>query len=88
MLSSVKRNLDSNVEAVHLELEEILNEAKSQEEKAKKAMVDCSRLADELRQEQEFAQAQDKSRKAMETQMKDLQAKLEIAEGEIKKLTK
>ena len=57
------------------DLEEILNEAKNSEEKAKKAMVDAARLADELRAEQEHAQAQEKMRKAIETQIKDLQGK-------------
>ena len=51
----------------------MLNEAKNSEEKAKKAMVDAARLADELRAEQEHAQAQEKMRKALELQVKDLQ---------------
>lgn len=62
------------------DLEEILNEAKNSEEKAKKAMVDAARLADELRAEQEHAQNQEKARKAIEQQMKELQARLEEAE--------
>lgn len=45
-------------------------------------MVDAARLADELRMEQEFSQNQEKARKAMEIQMKELQARLEVAEGE------
>lgn len=70
------------------DLEEILNEAKSSEEKAKKAMVDAARLADELRVEQEFVQSQDKARKAMEGQIKELQQRLEIAENEALKGSK
>jgi myosin heavy chain 6/7 len=58
-----------------------LNEAKNQEEKAKKAMVDAARLADELRTEQEYAQGQERARKAIELNMKELQERLEIAEG-------
>jgi len=50
-----------------------LNEAKNSEEKAKKAMVDAARLADELRAEQDHAQTQEKLRKALETQIKELQ---------------
>jgi myosin heavy chain 6/7 len=57
-----------------------LNEAKNSEEKAKKAMVDAARLADELRAEQEHAQNQEKARKAMEQHMKELQVRLEEAE--------
>jgi hypothetical protein len=57
------------------DLDELLNEAKNSEEKAKKAMVDAARLADELRAEQDHAQTQEKLRKALETQIKELQVK-------------
>jgi len=53
-----------------------LNEAKNSEEKAKKAMVDAARLADELRAEQDHAQTQEKLRKALETQIKELQVRI------------
>lgn len=36
-------------------------------------MVDAARLADELRAEQDHAQSQEKLRKALETQIKELQ---------------
>lgn len=58
------------------DLDELLNEAKNSEEKAKKAMVDAARLADELRAEQDHAQTQEKLRKALETQIKELQVRL------------
>ena len=38
------------------ELEDMLSETRVSEEKAKKAMIDAARLADELRLEQENAQ--------------------------------
>lgn len=47
-----------------------MTEAKNSEEKAKRAMVDAARLADELRAEQEHAQAVEKDRKSMEIAMK------------------
>ena len=50
------------------------------EDKAKKAMVDAARLADELRQEQELAQTFEKDRKLLECQAKDCQARLDDAE--------
>lgn len=59
----------------------MLNEAKQSEEKAKKAMVDAARLADELRAEQEHAAAQEKMRKNLEAQMKDMQVRLDEAEA-------
>ena len=38
---------------MHAELDEVLEQAKNSEEKAKKAMMDGARLADELRAEQD-----------------------------------
>ena len=66
----------------------MLNEAKNSEEKAKKAMVDAARLADELRAEQEHAQNQEKMRKALEVSVKELQVRLEEVEGNAMKATK
>jgi myosin heavy chain 6/7 len=43
-------------------------------------MVDAARLADELRAEQEHAQNQEKARKAVEGQIKELQVRLDEAE--------
>ena len=76
-----KRKLEGEMQALHADLDEMLNEAKSSEEKAKKAMVDAARLADELRAEQEHAQQQEKMRKAMEAQIKELQVRLDEAEA-------
>lgn len=41
-------------------------------------MVDAARLADELRAEQDHAQTQEKLRKALETQIKELQVLIYI----------
>ena len=38
---------------IHAEMDEMLQQAKNSEEKAKKAMVDAARLADELKAEQD-----------------------------------
>ena len=56
------------------------NEARMSDEKAKKAMVDAARLADELRGEQELAQALERERKLMECQAKEMQTRLDDAE--------
>ena len=58
------------------------------EDKAKKAMVDAARLADELRQEQELAQTFEKDRKLLECQAKDCQARLDDAEQNALKVSK
>ncbi|XP_046620896.1 myosin heavy chain, muscle isoform X4 [Neodiprion virginianus] len=80
-ISAAKRKLESELQTLHSDLDELLNEAKNSEEKAKKAMVDAARLADELRAEQDHAQTQEKLRKALETQIKELQVRLDEAEA-------
>ncbi|XP_055702081.1 myosin heavy chain, muscle isoform X36 [Phlebotomus papatasi] len=80
-ISAAKRKLESELQTLHSDLDELLNEAKNSEEKAKKAMVDAARLADELRAEQDHAQTQEKLRKALETQIKELQIRLDEAEA-------
>ncbi|XP_018022395.1 myosin heavy chain, muscle isoform X3 [Hyalella azteca] len=87
-LGLAKRKLEGELQTLHADLDEMLNEAKNSEEKAKKAMVDAARLADELRAEQEHAQAQEKMRKGLEVQVKELQVRLEEAEGNALKASK
>merc|ERR1712082_225584 len=87
-LNLTKRKLEGELQTLHADLDEMLNEAKNSEEKAKKAMVDAARLADELRAEQEHAHTQEKMRKGLEIQVKELQARLEEAEGNALKANK
>jgi len=79
-LSIQKRKLEGEMQTMHADLDEMLNEAKHSEEKAKKAMLDAARLADELRAEQEHSQLQAKARKALEATTKELQVRLEESE--------
>ena len=58
----------------------MVSEATLSEDKAKHAMVDAARLAEELRCEQEMAQAFEKDRKLLECQLKDAQTRLDEAE--------
>merc|ERR1711963_723610 len=62
-LQSSKRKLDSEMQTMQADLEEMLTESRIAEEKAKKAMIDAARLADELRAEQENAQMAERSRR-------------------------
>merc|ERR1712003_178059 len=52
-----KRQLESSIHTLQAEVDGMLVAAKNGEEKAKKAMVDAARLADELRAEQEHVSA-------------------------------
>merc|ERR1712183_33460 len=53
-----------------------MGQAKSSEEKAKKAMVDAARLADELRAEQDHVSVQSKAKRSLETTMADMENRL------------
>merc|ERR1711997_1131777 len=80
-IAGAKRKLDSELQTIHGDLDEMGNELGLSDDKAKKAMVDAARLADELRQEQELAQSFEKDRKLLEAQAKDTQARLDDAEA-------
>merc|ERR1712051_1107353 len=71
-----KRRMESSVHAMHAEIDDMLHQAKNSEEKAKKAMVDAARLADELRAEQEHSSSQEKAKRALETQIAELEQRL------------
>merc|ERR1711953_596885 len=79
-IAGVKRKLETEMQTLHADLDEMGSEAHLSEDKAKKAMVDAARLADELRNEQECAQAYERDRKLYECQVKDMQQRLDEAE--------
>lgn len=69
------------LQQVQTELTDALHELTASNEQAKKAAADAARLSEELRVEQEHSQANERQRKNLELQLKDLQARLEEAEG-------
>merc|ERR1712149_77259 len=79
-IAGAKRKLESEMQTLHADMDEMASEAHLSEDKAKKAMVDAARLADELRNEQELAQAYERDRKLFECQVKDMQQRLDEAE--------
>ena len=52
-LANAKRKLENDIHQMQDDLDNMLASCKNREEKAKKAMVDAGRLADELRAEQD-----------------------------------
>merc|ERR1712179_579734 len=60
--------------------DEMSGEAALSEDKAKKAMVDAARLAEELRGEQDLAAGFERDRKLFECQVKDCASRLDEAE--------
>merc|ERR1719495_1935574 len=71
-----KRHLESQVHTIHAEIDDMLSQAKNSEEKAKKAMVDAARLADELRSEQDHASSQEKAKRTLDTQIGEVENRL------------
>merc|ERR550534_232500 len=79
-IAAAKRKLESEMQTLSADLDEMSAEAKLCEDKAGKAMVDAARLAEELRGEQDVAQQMEKARKILDAQAKDLQQRLDEAE--------
>merc|ERR1711978_48376 len=79
-IAGAKRKLESEMQTLHGDLDEMGSEAHISDEKSKKAMVDAARIADELRGEQDLAQSFEKDRKLLECQVKDMQQRLDEAE--------
>jgi len=80
-IAGSKRKLEAELQTVHGDLDEMVSEAHLSEEKARKAMVDAARLAEELRGEQDLAQGFERDRKLLECQVKDMQVRLDDAEN-------
>merc|ERR1712135_189327 len=74
--ASEKRSCESAAHSMHAEIDDVLQQAKNSEEKAKKAMVDAARLADELRAEQDHASSQEKAKRTLESQVVELENRL------------
>ncbi|XP_052069633.1 myosin heavy chain, striated muscle-like isoform X2 [Mytilus californianus] len=77
-----KRKLEGDIQAMQSDLDEMNNEVRNADERARRANDDSARLADELRSEQEHSQQIEKFRKSLESQVKDLQVRLEEAEAQ------
>merc|ERR1712018_33121 len=76
-----KRGLESVIHTLQAEIDEALQNAKNSEEKSKRAMVDAARLADELRAEQDHVQAESRAKRALDSQIGELETRLADAEA-------
>merc|ERR1711992_239813 len=79
-IAGAKKKLESEMQTLHGDLDEMVGEAKISEGKAVKAMTDAARLAEELRAEQDVALNFERDRKLLECQVKDMGARLDEAE--------
>merc|ERR1712121_187536 len=80
-LSSARRKLETENEQMRAELDEALSEVKGADERAKKAVSDAGRMAEELRQEQQHLISVERVKKTLEAQIHELTIKLEEAEA-------
>merc|ERR1719354_73922 len=80
-LSSARRKLETENEQMRAELDEALSEVKGADERAKKAVADAGRMAEELRQEQQHLIPVERVKKTLEAQIHELTIKLEEAEA-------
>merc|ERR1712095_65211 len=71
-----KRRVEGALHTMQAEIDDMLHQAKNSEEKAKKAMVDAARLADELRAEQDHVSVLSKTKRSLETQMGEMENRL------------
>merc|ERR1719251_629319 len=78
---AVKRNLEGSIHTIQAEIDGMLLAAKNGEEKAKKAMIDAARLADELRAEQDHSNTLATTKKTLESQLGEMEGRLADAEG-------
>jgi myosin heavy chain 6/7 len=76
-----KRAVESQIHTLQAEIDECLAQAKNAEEKSKRAMVDAARLADELRSEQDHTNSEERGKRALETQLSELDSRLSEAEA-------
>ncbi|NXA76153.1 MYH1B protein, partial [Thryothorus ludovicianus] len=81
-LFNAKKKLETDIAHLQTEIEDVTNEAKRAEERAKKAMTDVRMLlmAEELKKEQDTSAHLERMKKNMEQTVKDLQHHLEEVE--------
>merc|ERR1712029_1311039 len=79
-IQGAKTKLESEIQTLQADCDEMAGEASLSEEKAQRAMIDAARLADELRSEQELAQALEREKRLLEAQVKDMQARVDEAQ--------
>merc|ERR1712203_1070619 len=79
-INGAKSKCESEMNHLGNDLDEMSSKAKMSEDKARRAMIDAARLADELRAEQEGAMMLERDKKLLEAQVKDAQTRLDEAE--------
>ncbi|KAM8934236.1 myosin-4-like [Pelodytes ibericus] len=79
-LINSKKKLESDISQLQSEVEEVIQESRNAEEKAKKAITDAALMAEELKKEQDTSAHLERMKKNLEQTVKDLQHRLDEAE--------
>ncbi|XP_041283286.1 myosin-3-like [Onychostruthus taczanowskii] len=79
-LFNTKKKLETDMAQLQTEIEDVTNEGKSAEERAKKAMTDAARMAEELKKEQDTSAHLERMKNNLDQTVKDLQLRLDEAE--------
>uniref|UniRef100_G3TLL5 Myosin-2 n=1 Tax=Loxodonta africana TaxID=9785 RepID=G3TLL5_LOXAF len=79
-LINTKKKLETDISQIQGEMEDIIQEARNAEEKAKKAITDAAMMAEELKKEQDTSAHLERMKKNLEQTVKDLQNRLDEAE--------
>ncbi|XP_008571173.1 PREDICTED: myosin-8, partial [Galeopterus variegatus] len=79
-LINTKKKLETDISQIQGEMEDIVQEARNAEEKAKKAITDAAMMAEELKKEQDTSAHLERMKKNLEQTVKDLQLRLDEAE--------
>ncbi|XP_068888745.1 myosin heavy chain, skeletal muscle, adult [Aphelocoma coerulescens] len=79
-LINTKKKLETDISQIQGEMEDIIQEARNAEEKAKKAITDAAMMAEELKKEQDTSAHLERMKKNLDQTVKDLQHRLEEAE--------
>ncbi|XP_061126880.1 myosin-6-like [Syngnathus typhle] len=79
-LINQKKKHEADLLHLHSEMEELVQESRNAEEKAKKAITDAAMMAEELKKEQDTSAHLERMKKNMEQTIKDLQHRLDEAE--------
>ncbi|KAJ8001438.1 hypothetical protein DPEC_G00169500 [Dallia pectoralis] len=80
-LLNTKKKLETDLVQVQGEVDDIIQEARNAEEKAKKAITDAAMMAEELKKEQDTSSHLERMKKNLEITVKDLQHRLDEAEN-------
>ncbi|KAM9222078.1 myosin heavy chain, skeletal muscle, adult-like isoform 1-T1 [Leptosomus discolor] len=79
-LINTKKKLETDIVQIQSEMEDMIQEARNAEEKAKKAITDAAMMAEELKKEQDTSAHLERMKKNLDQTVKDLQHRLDEAE--------